>query len=122
MAERDRGYTAFCLRSFAGIIDNERVHDRQVFDQCFGPAGIRQRHRFAGKPFQRSMRPDMDQGIRAKLAPQIKVECHIGVTGCAAEIVVVIIARVRLSAFGLKGDQHIAHPKRGQMECAVFEI
>ena len=65
MADGDRADAALGLRGLAGIVDDEGIDHRHIADQRFGPALFRQRHRFAGQPFQRPVRAHMDQRMDA---------------------------------------------------------
>ncbi len=108
MAKRHRPDASFGLCCFAGVVDDERVDDRQIANQRFGPTRIAKGHRLAGQPFERAMRTDMDQGIGLLLQPEVKGD--IGMARHAFEIVIVVVARAGLPALGLQGDQ--AFPRR----------
>ncbi len=87
MADGDGADAALGLRGFAGVVDDEGIDHGQIADQRFGPAGLRQRHRFAGQPFQRAMRAHMDQRINA-LPAEPEMERDIAVAGNAGEVVI----------------------------------
>ena len=74
MAERDGGDAALGLRGLAGIADDEGIDDRQRAGDDLGKAGLAQRDRLAGQPFQRAMGADMDEGMAAERLPQPQAE------------------------------------------------
>ena len=104
MAKRHRADAPLGLRRLARIVDDEGIDHRQRTGQRLGPAVGRQRHRLARQPFQRAMRADMDQRMQS-LRPQPEVEGDIAVARGAREVVIVVIARRDLAAFGLQRDQ-----------------
>ena len=116
MAKGQRTYPAFGLSRFARIIDNKRINDRQIACQGFRPAGLRQGNRLARQPFQRAMRPDMNNRIdrTAGLKPQIKR--HITMTGHARDIMIVSVPVSRVAAFRLQGHQRVADLNRRKSE------
>ena len=115
MAQRYRSNAPFGLGRLAGIIDDKGINHRSWAKQHLGPTRIRQGHRFAGQPFQRAMRADMQQCMGV-LRPQPQIERHIAMTRSARQIVVIAIARHHIAAFGLQGDQGVPRADSGKME------
>ena len=109
MAKGQRAYPAFGLGRFARIIYNKRINDRQIACQGFRPAGLRQGNRLARQPFQRAMRPDMNNRINrtAGLKPQIKR--HITMTGHARDIMIVSVSLRWVAAFRLQSHKCVAN-------------
>lgn len=70
MAKSYRANTALCLHRFARVIDNEGIDNRHIANQHLWPAILRERNSFAWQPFQRTMRPDMNQRIDLRPDPQ----------------------------------------------------
>ena len=77
MTQRQCPDAALGLRGLARIVDDEGVDHRQITGQRLGPAFIRQGHSLARQPFQRAMRADMHQRLRAEFLPQPEVEGDI---------------------------------------------
>ena len=103
------------MRRFAGVVDDERVDDGHRAGERFGPAGVGQRDRLAGEPFERAVRADMDECIGAALA-EPEVEGDIGVTGAAREVMILLGALLGATAFGLEGDERAAVVDHGEGE------
>ena len=74
MADGHAGNAALGLRRLAGVADDERVDHWQRSGHNFRKTRARQRHRFAGQPFQRAVCAHMDEGVDARhvLQPQAK--------------------------------------------------
>ncbi len=63
MADGHGGDAPLGLRRFSRIADEERIEYRQRADDGLGEARGRQRHGFAGQPFERAVRAHMHDGI-----------------------------------------------------------
>ena len=63
MADGHRRDAALGLRRLARIADDERIDHRQRPGDDFRKAVRRQRHRFAGQPFQRAVRAHVNERI-----------------------------------------------------------
>ena len=59
---------AFGLRALPGIVDQERVDQRQVAERGVGAAGRRHAKRLAGQPFQVAVLAEVHDGVRAESA------------------------------------------------------
>ena len=119
MTDRDRADAALGLRSFAWIVDNERIDDRRRAEQNFGRATLAERDRLAGQPFERPMRAELNDRIDFLLAGEPEIERDIGVARRQVEIVIVALARGRVAAIGLNRDDELAKPHEAELERPV---
>src|SRR5690348_3263688 len=118
MADGYRADAAFGLRRFSGIIDDEGIKNWQIADQGFRPAGTRQCHRFAGQPFQRSVRTHVDDRVDA-LLPQPEIKRDISVSGRARQVVIFGVAVSHGTAFRLERNNDLATTDRVETDSAV---
>ena len=68
------------------------------------------------------MRANVDQRISLKLFANPKVERNIGMTRCAAKVVIIIVPRRKVSAFGLQRDDGIPNSDRRKLKGAVDKL
>ena len=59
---------ALGLGAFTGVVDQERVDQRQVAERGVGAAGRRHAQRLAGQPLQVAVLAEVDDGVGAKAA------------------------------------------------------
>ena len=116
MAERHRRDAALGLGGLARIADDERIDDRQRAGDDFGKAGLAERHRLAGQPFQRAMRADMDQRMTAELFAQPQAEGDQRMARRQRGVVVVGTAVGGASAIGGEGDGDVAEGRGAEGE------
>ena len=120
MPDRHRADAALGLCRFAWIVDDERVDHGQRAGQRLGPAGVRQRDRLARQPFERAVRADMDQRVRApRLQPE--VEGDVPVTRAARQVMIFFRARGGTPAFGLQRDDALAAGIGGKTKLAFAD-
>jgi hypothetical protein len=55
--------TAFCLSTFAGVVDDEGVDVGCISDEGLGPAGVGKSEGFSGQPFEIAMFAEMDDDV-----------------------------------------------------------
>ena len=79
MADGHGAGASLGLRRFAGIVDDERIDQRRRPKHGFRRAGLREHHGFAGQPFQRAMRAEMNQRVDVSHVTQPEIEGDIGV-------------------------------------------
>ena len=121
VAEGDRADAAFGLRGLAGVVDDEGVDDRGGADERFRPAGVGERDRLAGEPFERAVRAHVDQRVDV-LGAQPEVERNVGVARGARCVVIVGVAGGGGAAFGLQRDQGLAAHQGGEVDVAVVDV
>ena len=95
----ERADAALGLRGFAGVVDDERVYQRQGADERFRPTILREGDGLAGEPLKRAVRADVNEGVCVLLQPE--VEGNVGVAGRAREVVILVFAGLGRAAFGL---------------------
>ena len=77
----DRGVgAALGLHALAGVVDDERVDERQRAERGVGRAGLAEREHLAGRPLQRAVLAEVDDGVRApaRLDPAVAGEVVVG--------------------------------------------
>ena len=108
MADRHRADAALGLRGFAGIVYDERIDDRRRADEDFGRADFAQRDRLARQPFERAVGAELDDRVDFFVTREPEMECDIAVARRKVEVVVVALARSRVTAVGLRRDDQRA--------------
>ena len=116
VADRRRADAALGLRSFAGIVDDERIDDRRRADEDFGRAGFAQRDRLAGQPFHRAVGAELDDRVDFLVTREPEMERDIAVARRQVEVVVVALARSRVAPVGLRRDDERTQPDEPKAE------
>ena len=111
-------------RRFAGVVDDERIGDRNAAEQRRREARRRYRDRLARQPFQRSVRAEMNHGVDRFDAAQPEIEGDIGVARRHVRVVIEGPAVEDLPAIGLnRGNQApeapVANQKRAFLDSRI---
>ena len=101
MPERHRGDAAFRLRSFARIVDDERIDQRQATQHGTRRATFATGNGLPWQPFERAVSAEMDQRIDIRDVAQPEIERDVAMTRRCRRIVILRLAVVRLSALRL---------------------
>ncbi len=110
---------ALGLRALAGVVDQERVDERDVADRRVRAAGGGHPRGLAGQPLQVAVLADVHDGVRAELLPEPVVGRQVMVAG---RQVGVVIDRDRVRAEPprrLHQHHDVARPQRGQHDLPV---
>ena len=122
VVDDDRVGPPLGLGALAGIVDHERVDERQVAEGGVGPAGRREADPLAGQPFQVAVLADVDDGVGPPRPFQPAVGGQV-VVGRRQVGGVVDGDRVLAEAPGwLHHDQHVAEVEAGQADGAVVDV
>src|SRR5262249_30069359 len=105
VADGNGGDTPLRLGSLAGGVDDERIDNGRWTKQRFWRACPRQGCGFAGQPFKRAMRAEMDQDIDGSLFAQPEIKSDISVTRRQVGIVVAGLATCKMATLRLKAKQ-----------------
>ena len=113
----DGGVSApFRLRAFAGVVDDERVEQRNIVQRNFRVARLRHTDAFARQPFQRAMLADVDHRIGPEYIPQPAIIGDVMVGWRQVGVVINGNGVFAKAARGLQPDEYIPHryPGNGQ--------
>src|SRR6185437_13922725 len=116
VSDRHRADAALGLRRLARVVDDERIHDRGRADEHFRGAALAERNRLARQPFQRAMRAELNDCVDFFAAGEPEVEGDVAVPRRQVEIVIVALARRRVAAVGLDGDDELAELNEAEGE------
>ena len=108
MSERHRGDAAFRLRSFARIVDDERIDQRQRSEDGARRASLAAGDGLARQPFERAVGAEMNERVDLRDVAQPQIERDVAVSRRRRRIVILRLAIVRLSALRLQPDDEIA--------------
>ena len=110
---------ALGLGALAGVVDDERVQQRQVAERGIGDAGRRRPDALARHPLQRPVLAEVDDGVGAVAVLQPAVEREV-VVGRRQVGVVIGADRVGAEPAGrLDGDHGVAEVEPGEHEVPV---
>ena len=76
MIHDHRVRAAFGLGPFPRVVDDKRIHEWQIAEQGVRVALTGQAHGFAGKPLERPVLPDVDDGVGSPAAVLRGVASH----------------------------------------------
>lgn len=110
------------LGALSGVIDDERVEQRQVAEQRIRGARGRQAQALAGQPLQRAVLAEVDDRVGAPVPVQPAVAAQVVVGGGQ---VGVVVDRHRVLAEAprrLDREEHIAELQAGEGEVAVVDL
>ncbi len=119
VADGDGADAALGLHRLAGVVDDERVDDRQWAEQRLRKACFRQRERLAGQPFERAVRAEVHQRVDALLPAQRRVERDVGVTRRTRGVVIAVLAIFARASVRLQHDDDVAGAQAWKAEGAV---
>ena len=115
----DRGVGApFGLRPLAGVVDEERVDQRQVRDRGVGRTVRRQCGVLARQPLERAVLADVHQRVRPESVPQPPVRGQVVVRGRELGVVVDRHRVLAEPAGRLDEQHHVAGLQGGQHDLA----
>ena len=86
--DHDGGGAPLGLSRFAGIVDDERIDERERADGDLRPAGAGQGDCLAGQPLRGAVRAEMDEGVDLLDLAQAEIEGKIAVGRRNGEIVI----------------------------------
>ena len=111
---------AFGLGALAGVVDQERVDERQVAQGGVGGAGGGEGGVLAGQPLQGAVLAQVHDGVGAEAVLQPAVGRQVVVAG--GQVGVVVDGDRVLAEAARRLDQHhdVARPQRGQHQLALF--
>ena len=102
------GRTAFRLRAFAGVVDDERIDMRHRPQRGFGETGFRQRQRLARQPFQIAVLAHMNDRVRPVRPAQPRIEREVTVRRDKVGVVIGFFGVDVVAARRLQPDRDIA--------------
>ena len=114
----------FRLGAFAGVVDDERVEQRNIVQRHLRVAGLRQTDALARQPFQSAMLADMDHRIRPKHLAQPAVIGDVMVRRRQIRVVIDRDGVGAKAARRLQPHEHIAHrqPGNGQPVAGAIDL
>ncbi len=118
----DAGDPALGLGGLARIADDERIEDRQRPHYGLRKAGRAQRHCLAGQPFERAVRPHVNDGVDPVSVLQPEPEGEERMTRRQGGIVIVGAAIARAPAIGRQRHRDVAEALRTKSERAIRRI
>ena len=107
------------LRALAGVVDQERVDERDIADRGVRTAAGRHAGGLPGQPLQVAVLADVHHGVRGELIPQPAVGGEVVVARGQVRVVV-DRDRVRAEPAGrLHHHDHVSGPQRGQHDLTL---
>ncbi len=122
MTDGDGGDAPLGLRSLSGVADDERVDHGQRPDDRLGKARAGQRHGLSRKPFERAVRPHMQQRIGLHHVTQPHPEGEQRVARRQRRVMVGRAPVACAPAVGGQRHEQIAEAGRTEAEGAVAEV
>ncbi len=111
----DRGVRpALGLGALAGVVDDERVDQRQIAEHGIRRARRRQAQSLTGQPFQRAVLAQMHDGMGAELVRQPPVRGEVMVARCEGRVVVDGDRILAEAARRLDGEHDVAEAQARQ--------
>ena len=122
MVDDDGMRTPLRLRTLARIIDDERIKQGHVSEQCVGKTLLRQAHTFARQPFKGAVLADVNNRIGAPHIAQPAVQRVIMVRRRQVGLMINGVRVHAVAARRLQRDEHIAQFDAGQGQMVVMHI